>query len=426
MADQFAQGMQLGANLWDRAQTQRRMVDQLNLQVADQVMRQKTADIQNQMQQFHLRDALEEKTNQESDAPAYYEYQKQANNFLTDTSPDAALPTPPQFKSKVYRNEAENIMRQLEGFSPRKAAMANAAMTKQLLVQNNNALHYQYNREVEDALATGDPAIATLIHEHAGKLTAENGMFNPQVLTELRTAMVPFRKAAADTKEATARRLATGSVTERVTGEQLKNLATLGLVNPNDPTQVSEAENYLLSKSKITTDDAKSISSSDTAIQGLKSAESLADKFVKKYGKDALNQVIGPLDAPISTLKAKYYQVTPEDLAEAKQIKREVAQVVNLYRKGIFGATLPPQEITEMEKVVPSDKNNDYFSAAKGFRQILERGIGVTISRNKYSPLIDLGLKKRYAPDIFVQETSVSAPQGKTTSGKAFVIEQLP
>jgi len=120
MADDFSQGMQIGANLWDRAQTQRRMVDQLNMQVADQVMRQKTADIQNQMQQFNLRDALEEKTNQEADLPVFYDYQKQVSEFLNNPSAEAPMPALPQFKSRTYRMEAEKAAGSLRDVSARK------------------------------------------------------------------------------------------------------------------------------------------------------------------------------------------------------------------------------------------------------------------------------------------------------------------
>ena len=149
MASELLQSMQFGANLYDRAQTQRRMVDQLNLQVADQVMRQKTADLQSQIQQLHLRDALEDKEAQLQDAPAFYDYQKQVNNYLSSTSDTAPLPSPPQFKSKAFRLESENLMKQLQDFSPRKAMMEAQANTKQLRI----AAQTQKLRNANDLLA---------------------------------------------------------------------------------------------------------------------------------------------------------------------------------------------------------------------------------------------------------------------------------
>ena len=50
MADQSLQAFQLGANLFDRAQTQARMMEQLQLQAADQIMRQRQYDLQNKIQ----------------------------------------------------------------------------------------------------------------------------------------------------------------------------------------------------------------------------------------------------------------------------------------------------------------------------------------------------------------------------------------
>ena len=49
MADEFLQAFQIGASLYDRAQTQKRMMDQLQLQTAQQLMQQKSADLQNKI-----------------------------------------------------------------------------------------------------------------------------------------------------------------------------------------------------------------------------------------------------------------------------------------------------------------------------------------------------------------------------------------
>ena len=50
MADETLQAFQLGASLYDRAQTQKRMMEQFQMQLADQQMRKEQADLQNKIQ----------------------------------------------------------------------------------------------------------------------------------------------------------------------------------------------------------------------------------------------------------------------------------------------------------------------------------------------------------------------------------------
>ena len=60
MADQSLQAFQLGASLFDRAQTQARLVEQFQQQAADQLMRQRQFDLQNKIQSKAYADALTE------------------------------------------------------------------------------------------------------------------------------------------------------------------------------------------------------------------------------------------------------------------------------------------------------------------------------------------------------------------------------
>jgi hypothetical protein len=60
MADETLQAFQLGASLYDRAQTQKRMMEQFNLQLADQQMRKQQADLQNKIQLNAYNQALDE------------------------------------------------------------------------------------------------------------------------------------------------------------------------------------------------------------------------------------------------------------------------------------------------------------------------------------------------------------------------------
>ena len=59
-ADNTLEAFQLGASLYDRAQTQKRMMNQLQLQSNQQLMQQRSAELQNRIQENALAQSLKE------------------------------------------------------------------------------------------------------------------------------------------------------------------------------------------------------------------------------------------------------------------------------------------------------------------------------------------------------------------------------
>lgn len=119
MADNTLEAFQIGASLYDRAQTQKRMMDQLQLQTADQVMRQRQSDLQNKIQQNALGDAMKEQQAQIDEFDTFSSVGKQVSDYLDNPRPDAKYPTIPAFKSKQYRIETDRMINNLEKYSAR-------------------------------------------------------------------------------------------------------------------------------------------------------------------------------------------------------------------------------------------------------------------------------------------------------------------
>ena len=75
MADETLQAFQLGASLYDRAQTQKRMMEQFNLQLADQAMRKEHYDIQNKIATDNAKRTLDEQNAFNQDLPLIQDWQ---------------------------------------------------------------------------------------------------------------------------------------------------------------------------------------------------------------------------------------------------------------------------------------------------------------------------------------------------------------
>ena len=143
MADQSLQAFQLGASLFDRAQTQQRMMEQMQMQTADQLIRQRQSDLQNKIQSNAYAQALAEQEAQNAEFDTFQSFNQQVADFLNNETAGAAMPAAPRFKSKVFNQEAMKAINGLEQYSVRaehvkaQQRLAQAAMSQQTALINN-------------------------------------------------------------------------------------------------------------------------------------------------------------------------------------------------------------------------------------------------------------------------------------------------
>ena len=119
MADETLKAFELGASLYDRAQTQKRMMEQMQMQTADQLMRQRQADLQNKIQSNAYAQALEEQANQTAEYDTFQAFNQQVSDFLNNETEGGAMPALPRFKSKQFNQQATQIINGLEPYSAR-------------------------------------------------------------------------------------------------------------------------------------------------------------------------------------------------------------------------------------------------------------------------------------------------------------------
>jgi len=119
MADETLQAFQLGASLFDRAQTQKRMMEQFQLQSAESLLQQQGLQLQNKIRDISLADAIGEQKSQVEEFDAFSTLGKQVSDYLNNPKPDAKFPVVPAFKSKQYRIEADRMLNNLEKYSAR-------------------------------------------------------------------------------------------------------------------------------------------------------------------------------------------------------------------------------------------------------------------------------------------------------------------
>lgn len=113
------QAIQLGASLYDRAQTQKRMMEQLKIQTAESVLQRQGMELQNKIRDITLADTIEERQAQVDEFKTFSDLGKQVGSYLDNPESTAKFPVIPAFKSKQYRTEADKMLNNLEKYSAR-------------------------------------------------------------------------------------------------------------------------------------------------------------------------------------------------------------------------------------------------------------------------------------------------------------------
>jgi len=112
------------------------MMEQLQVQTAQQVMQQRQSDLQNKIQSNAYAQALQEQDAQVSEFDTFQTFNNDVSNFLNSQEVGAKMPAMPRFKSKTFNQEAIKAISGLEQYSARaeliKQQAKTAAFTDQL------------------------------------------------------------------------------------------------------------------------------------------------------------------------------------------------------------------------------------------------------------------------------------------------------
>jgi hypothetical protein len=421
MADQSLEAFQLGASLYDRAQTQKRMMEQVNMQLADQQMRKEHYDIQNQVASNQLATGLAEQKKFSFDLPKIQAWQSAYVQWNAKGDPTAAFPAPP---TDLQSATGLKMLGDMSGPVIQSLPMA---QNRFLLEKANASQMAVLNKEIDFLNENGKSDIPL---QYNGGLDPKTQQINPEFRAAIFAAAAPLRQEQAKLKNLTAIGLAgqrntkeglkdlldSGGITQQLYEQLLPTARTEGGVVAQRAEKVikefknqglikndsdeSEATAYLMGaeQGKTPAPVIKSLNAANSAVIELDNAFKKLEDFEKKYGKGSFNEYVGPLDSPIFDLKGRFKTLTPQEQQDAKAVHTKIQMVISDYRNQKFGQTLTDPEITSLEKVVSSPSRNDYTQVISTFRDNLRSGAENTIWDYRFSPSIPAGIKNRYLP----------------------------
>jgi len=399
MADQSLEAFQLGASLYDRAQTQRRMMEQLQVQTADQVMRQKQADLQNKIQSNSYAQALQEQDAQVSEFDTFQTFNNDVSNFLNSQEVGAKMPAMPRFKSKTFNQEAIKAISGLEQYSARaeliKQQAKTAAFTDQLeATRIADARKYNaLTRTPEGKYIIDDALVAKkrIEEEQLGK-SAKLGSIarlgRQAVQSLIDTGQIPQEIAAQSL-------LAAESFEKSKTGAVGKNTDLFieaakakAAASGQELTPVKEAElrqTFIGGGGRLKALEAKTATKLEDEFAVMETIDSLQDgisEFEKQYPGKKFTDFLGVI--PSTEVKIRSLIETEKDPVrkEALGLLADFAGVVNRTARTTSGLNVTEGEAKRITQEIGGVFDKNSIIKLDRFRKRIEQSARGTIGRN--------------------------------------------
>lgn len=468
MADQSLQAFQLGASLFDRAQTQQRLMEQFQLQAADQVMRQRQYDLQNKIQNFELGRAMKAQEDELNDADNMAFNVQQVDQFFVN--PDAPFPT---FKPvKAAKNQAilNQYRQQLDDFSTRRRLMNGAQTTNSIIgnqlagaieFANKNGLHdivWQNNnglneygqidptkaKSILDAVTPKMTAFTTQKEQldKASKIGAFARLGKDAVQSMVDSGQIPKELApqallAAETFEKSKQPVVAKNTDLFVEAARAKAKASGSELSP-----VQEADlrkTFIAGGGRLKPLEAKTSTKLEDEFAVMETIDNLQDgiaAFEKQYPGKKFTDFLGSI--PTTETKIRSLIETEKDpmKQEALGLLADFMGVVNRTARTTSGLNVTESEGKRIAQEIGSAFDKNSLIKLDRYRQRIERSARGTISRN-----IDKALPSFYerwsttpfgtrttaaysAPGVSFQSTTQST-EGMSNEDLANLIQQL-
>ena len=393
------QAVQLGASLYDRAQTQKRMMEQFQLQTADQLMRQKTADLQNKMQSNAYNQALQEQEAQVAEFDTFQTFNNEVSNFLNSRQVGAAMPAVPRFKSKAFNQEANKTIGGLEQYSARNELMKQqtkmAAFTDQLESKRiDDARKYNALTRTPEGKYVIDDALITrkrTEEEQLGRSAklgsiARQGVDTVQSMIDsgqISEELAPQALLAAEFVEKSKRGVVEKNTDLFIQSAKAKSTASGQVLSPAKEAELRQT--FIGGGGRLRPLEAKTSTKLEDEFAVMETIDSLQDgisEFEKQYPGKKFTDFIGAI--PATEVKIRSLIQTEKDPArkEVLGLLADFSGVINRTARTTSGLNVTEGEAKRITQEIGSVFDKNSLIKLDQFRKRIEKSARGTIGRN--------------------------------------------
>jgi len=393
MADETLQAFQLGASLYDRAQTQKRMMEQLQMQTADQLMRQRQYDLQNKIQSKAYADALAEQEAQDAEFDTFQKFNEDIGTYFNDPELKAPMPALPRFRSKVFNQQATQAYQGLQQYSPRAKIIKAREQFEQLRANTVKAM-------TDEGIDVFDP--------QTGQVNEEVYQKNLPLIREQLKERQTIKDLGTEMSEEVYQLDRTIPLPERIkTARANVEARRAGRINPSDSLKITIANDAVADwqdlfgtpdartasgiKNNVMQNDWKYPQQEDgrqirgdelTARNSSKLIDEL-NKFEQTYGKGKIQKYVGIIDGNLEELLRRTKEAKTDEEKNAYGLLQRFQKVFNEEAFATSGKAVTQSEGTRLKKAIGDIKSNNFVNDVNNFANFAAEDLWNTIDSFK-------------------------------------------
>jgi hypothetical protein len=393
MADETLQAFQLGASLYDRAQTQKRMMEQFQLQTADQIMRQRQFDLQNKIQSKAYADALAEQEAQAAEYDIFQKFNEDIGTYFNDPELKAPMPALPRFRSKVFNQQAIQAYQGLQQYSPRAKIIKAREQFEQLRANTVKAM-------TDEGIDVFDP--------QTGQVNEEVYQKNLPLIREQLKEKQAIKELGTEMSEEVFLLDKKIPLQERIkTARANVEARRAGRINPSDSMKMTVANDAVADwqelfgtpdartasgiKNNVMQNDWKYPQQEDgrqirgdelTARNSSKLIDEL-NKFEQTYGKGKIQKYVGIIDGNLEELLRRTKEAKTDEEKNAYGLLQRFQKVFNEEAFATSGKAVTQSEGTRLKKAIGDIKSNNFVNDVNNFANFAAEDLWNTIDSFK-------------------------------------------
>lgn len=389
MADQSLQAFQLGASLFDRAQTQARMMEQMQMNAAEQVMRQRQFDLQNKIQSNAYAQALAEQEAQAAEYDTFQKFNEEVGTYFNDPELKSPMPALPRFRSKVFNQEATRAYQGLQQYSPRAKIIkareqfekTRADSIEEMQKQGIDVFDPQTGQINEEVYRTNLPIIREQMKEKEiiGKLPQE--VFTQVSLLDKTIPIQERIKKAQDIVDQ--RKIDQLSPSERAKmrlSERAVNEYESLFGKPDAQTADIIESNAMSNSWKFPDGTAEKRISGDETI-ARKSGELVKrlNDFEKNYGPQAIQKYVGIIDGRVTDIKKRLAGAKTKEEKDAYALLQRFQDEFNQVAFERSGKAVTTAEMQRLQAALGNIKSQNFADDVRNFSAMAAEDLYGTI-----------------------------------------------
>jgi hypothetical protein len=387
------QAIQLGASLYDRAQTQKRMMEQLQVQTAESLLQRQGMELQNKIRSNAYAQALDEQANQAAEYDTFQKFNEDVGTYFNDPELKSPMPALPRFKSKVFNQEATRAYQGLQQYSPRaKIIKAREQFEKtrsdiitEMQNQGFDVFDPQTGQINEEVYQKNAPAIRQQMSE--AKIIKDLGTEISEEVYQLDKNIPIEQRIKTARTNVEARRLGRPSQTEGMRQDiavgALENWKEL-FGTPDKFTENDVKNRIMSNKWDLPTGDvAKEISGDYSTAQQSSALINELNRFDKMYGKGKIQNYVGIIDGRLGELKKRLNSAATNEEREAYSILQRFNTVFNSEAFATSGKAVTQPETVRLKSAIGDIRSKNFVNDANNFAKFAAENLYNIIDQYK-------------------------------------------